>query len=134
MNNADTNAAATQKLLDRILVSVVDDDEAVRNALVTLLESAGFNVETFGSAEQFMESPSSNKRCCLLLDFQLPRMNGLDLQRRLSGSANDIPIIFISGHPEKRLREQALEAGAVGILDKPFSSEALLDAVYSALI
>jgi FixJ family two-component response regulator len=61
-------------------------------------------------------------------------MNGLELQRRLSGSANDIPIIFISGHPEKRLRERALEAGAVGILDKPFSSEALLDAVYSALI
>ena len=122
MNSADTDGAATQKLLDRILVSVIDD-ETVRNALITLLESVGFNVETFGSAEQFVESPSSNKRCCLLLDFQLPRMNGLELQRRLSGSTNEVPIIFISGHPEKRLREQTLEAGAVGILDKPSRSQ-----------
>ena len=115
------------------LVSIVDDDEAIRNALGNLFESVGLNVERFASAEQFMDFPEPNERSCLVLDVQLPRMSGLELQSELSGNAKAVPIIFMTAHFDERVRERALEAGAVAFLQKPFNSEALLDAVYSVL-
>jgi CheY-like chemotaxis protein len=89
--------------------------------------------ETFEFAEPFMDSPGGTRRSCPVLDVQWPRMNGLGLQRRVSGRANAVSIIFITAHSDERLREQALEAGALGFFRKPFNSEALLDAVYTAL-
>jgi FixJ family two-component response regulator len=123
----------TRKKSERLLVSIVDDDEAIRNALGNLLRSVGLGVETFASAEQFMDSPGTARRSCVVLDVQLPRMNGLELLRQLSGRPNAVPVIFITAHPDESIRDQALEAGALGFFRKPFSSEALLNAVYSAL-
>ena len=123
----------TQNAPEACVVSIVDDDEAVRDALGNLLESVGFSVETFSSAEQFVDSARSNKSACLILDIHLPRMNGLELQRRLSDGEKPVPIIFVTAHTDDSVREKALRAGAVGFFRKPFNSEALLEAVHSAL-
>ena len=133
MSAAEKILAMTRTRSKPFLVSIVDDDEAIRNALGNLFESVGLNVETFASAEQFMDFPEANERSCLVLDVQLPRMSGLELQSELSGNANAVPIIFMTAHFDERVRERALEAGAVAFLQKPFNSEALLDAVYSVL-
>ena len=123
----------TQNAPEAWVVSIVDDDDAVRKTLGNLLESVGFSVETFSSAEQYVDSARSNKSSCLILDIHLPRMNGLELQHRLSGDGNPVRIIFITAHADEYLREKALQAGAVGFFHKPFNSEALLEAVLFAL-
>ena len=133
MNAAEKILAMTRTRSKPFLVSIVDDDEAIRNALGNLFESVGLNVETFACAEQFMDFREANERSCLVLDVQLPRMSGLELQRQLSGDANAVPIIFMTAHSDERVRERALEAGAVAFFQKPFNSEALLDAVHSVL-
>jgi FixJ family two-component response regulator len=133
MSAAEKILAMTRTHSKPFLVSIVDDDEAIRNALGNLFESVGLNVERFASAEQFMDFPEPNERSCLVLDVQLPRMSGLELQSELSGNAKAVPIIFMTAHFDERVRERALEAGAVAFLQKPFNSEALLDAVYSVL-
>jgi two-component system response regulator FixJ len=114
-------------------VIIVDDDQAVRDALSNLLESVGMRVETFDSAEDFVNSGRSTKRTCLILDIQLPGMSGIELQRQLAAGKSTMPIIFITAHSEDRLREQALQDGAVGFFCKPLSSEALLNTVRSAM-
>jgi two-component system response regulator FixJ len=123
----------TQKIQEIYSVTIVDDDQAVRDALSNLLESVGMLVEVFASAEDFVNSRQSNKRTCLILDIQLPGMSGLELQHQLAAGKNLIPIIFITAHGEDRLREQTLQDGAVGFFCKPFSSEDLLSTVHSAL-
>ena len=125
--------AMTKKVRELHVVSIVDDDKAVRDALGNLLESVGLRVEAFASAEEFVNSNNAKNRSCLILDVQLPRMSGLELQRHLCNKSDFIPIIFITGHANDEVRSRALQDGAVSFLYKPFSSEDLLSAVHSTL-
>jgi len=120
-------------LADNPLISVVDDDEAVRESLRGLLRSVRFGVDVFASGEEFLSSHSAGGTDCLLLDVRMPGMSGLDLQRSLMTTHPEIPIIFITSHEDEELRSQALRRGAVDYLLKPFSEEALLKAVERAL-
>ncbi len=112
------------------IVVVVDDDASVRRALQRLLRSVGCAVETYGTASDFLARPAASPvPSCLVLDVRLPGMSGLDLQAHLAGEQRALPIVFITGHGGGELRERALHAGAVAVLDKPFDDRNLLDAV-----
>jgi FixJ family two-component response regulator len=113
------------------LISIVDDDDSVRESLTSLIRSVGFRAATFGSAEEFLKSTYLSKTDCLLLDVRLPGISGLELQRQLSAANQSIPIILISAHGDHGARLQGLSAGAVDFLDKPFSEEDLLRALGS---
>jgi FixJ family two-component response regulator len=126
----DAQTAGTPR---RPLISVVDDDESVREALESLLRSAGFKAEVFASAEQFLRSDRAREVDCLIVDVRMPGMNGLELQRQLAADGSRVPIIFITAHGDEIARAQALRAGAVAFLRKPFSEQALLDAVQAVL-
>jgi FixJ family two-component response regulator len=115
------------------LIAVVDDDESVRESLYGFLESMGYAVEAFSSAEAFLESGSLGVADCLLLDVRMPKMNGPALQRRLSASEHKTSIIFITSHDDDNVRSQALRNGAVAFLLKPFSDDALVNAIQTAL-
>ena len=116
------------------LVSIVDDDESVRESLRGLIRSIGLGVETFASAEDFARSAQLENTDCLILDVRMPGMSGLDLQRELVASERHIPIIFITAHgSDEGVRTRALRDGAVAYLSKPFSEDALLEAVNAAL-
>jgi FixJ family two-component response regulator len=115
------------------VLSVVDDDASVRKATGRLIKSFGFTVEIFGSGEEFLLSGSLRVTSCLVLDLQMPGMSGLQLQSHLVAAGYRIPIIFITAYPDERTRAQALEAGAVDFLTKPFGEEALLSGIRSAL-
>jgi FixJ family two-component response regulator len=115
------------------LVSVVDDDESVRESLPDLLRQCGFKAEAFASAEEFLASEALGQTRCLILDIAMPRMNGLDLQRELTLRRHEIPIVFITAHGDETTRPRLLKEGAVECLLKPFSEKALLDAVDVAL-
>jgi FixJ family two-component response regulator len=115
------------------IVFVVDDDLSVRGALDLLIRSQGWQPETFASAEEFLARPRSCTPCCLVLDVTLPALNGLDLQRLVSVDRTEMPIIFITGYGDVPMTVQAMKAGAVEFLTKPFSSEVLLRAVRQAL-
>ncbi|MGA2428126.1 MAG: response regulator [Candidatus Acidiferrum sp.] len=117
----------------RSLVSVVDDDESVRESLPDLLRELGFSAEVFSSAEEFLASDHINETRCLILDVAMPGMTGPDLQRELKLRGQKIPIIFITGNRDETLRPRLLEQGAVECLFKPFSDVALLKAVDAAL-
>jgi|RhiMetdeSRZDD1v2_1073273.scaffolds.fasta_scaffold69000_2 FixJ family two-component response regulator len=114
-------------------ISIVDDDESMREATESLIESLGFRVETFGSTEEFVQCDHLAQIACLILDVQLPGMSGLELQRLLSLATYTFPIIFITAHGDDQLRKQALKAGAVEFLNKPFSQVSLLTALDWAL-
>ena len=116
------------------IVFVVDDDESVRKSLGRLLRSAGLTVETFASAQQFLDRPCAGVPSCLVLDVRLPGLSGLDLQRRLAEAAIETPIIFITGHGDVPTSVRAMKAGAVEFLTKPFSDRDLLDAVRQAIL
>ena len=115
------------------LISIVDDDESVRESVSSLVRSAGFGTRVFASAEEFLNSAHLRDTVCLILDLRMPGMSGLDLQRRLSDADHRIPIIFITAQRDEGDRMQALKAGAVDFLYKPFSEKALLKAVDTAL-
>jgi len=117
---------------NRSLVSVVDDDESVRESLPDLLGEFGYSVRAFSSAEEFLASDSVSQTRCLILDFSMPGMNGLELQRELKLRGQDIPIVFITANRDEAIRPRVLEQGAVACLFKPFSDTALLDALNSA--
>jgi len=114
-------------------ISVVDDDDAVRKSLQRLIRSAGFTVEVFASAEEFLNSDHLGATRCLILDVRMHGMNGFDLQRQLRQISSEIPIIFITAHGNEAARSQALKDGAMDYLCKPFSDEALLNAIEAAL-
>jgi len=115
-------------------VSIVDDDESVREAINSLLRSVGLHAQVFASAEEFLNSGYQHHAGCLILDVRMPGMNGLQLQEQLVSVACDIPIIFITAHvSDTQARTRALQTGAVDFLIKPFSEEALLNDVYTAL-
>jgi FixJ family two-component response regulator len=115
------------------LISIVDDDQSVREATTSLLKSNGFRAEVFSSAEDFLRSRYLDETKCLILDVQMPGMNGLELQRHLASQNRRIPIVFISAHANQEVRKQAIRLGAVDFLPKPFSEEALLQAIRFAI-
>jgi FixJ family two-component response regulator len=117
----------------RSLVSVVDDDESVREALPDLLRQFGFVAEAFSSAEAFLASDVVSKTSCLLLDIAMPGMSGPDLQQELTRRRENIPVVFITGNSDGAIRPRLLARGAVDCLVKPFSEATLLDAVRAAL-
>jgi len=115
------------------LISVVDDDDSVRESLGGLIRSLGFAVKAFASAEEILTSDRLPDTDCLILDVRMPGMNGLELQRQLAASHMSIPVIFITAHGDEETRVRALNGGAVDYLLKPFSEEALLNAINTAL-
>jgi FixJ family two-component response regulator len=118
---------------NRSFVSVVDDDESVRESLPDLLRVMGFAVQVFSSAEEFLESEFVGQTKCLILDIVMPGMSGPALQQELSRQRQAIPIVFITAHADENLRPRVLKAGAVDCLFKPFSDTALLEALDAAL-
>jgi FixJ family two-component response regulator len=117
----------------RPLVSVVDDDESVRESLPDLLQEFGFDVQTFASAEEFLASKFLDRTQCLLLDITMPGMTGPELYQELARQRRSIPVVFITANADDTIRPQMLDAGAVDCLFKPFTETALLAAVKTAL-
>jgi FixJ family two-component response regulator len=120
-------------MVTRSLVSVVDDDESVRESLPDMLRQFGFAAQSFSSAEAFLASDVVGQTKCLLLDVAMPGMSGPDLQRELASRRQTIPIVFITASGDKAVRTRVLADGAVECLFKPFSEAALLDALNAAL-
>jgi FixJ family two-component response regulator len=118
---------------ERPLLSVVDDDEMLRESLPELLREFGFAARAFSSGQEFLASDYVDHTRCLILDVAMPGMSGLDLQAELQRRGQAIPIIFITAQKDEDIRKQAFRQGAVEFLEKPFSDSALLDAVNAAL-
>src|SRR5258707_14236873 len=115
------------------VVSIVDDDDLMRGALQGLLKAVGLPARAFASAEEFLESGQQHDTACLIADIRMSGMSGLELQAKLNAERLRIPTIFITAHGDERLRMQALRAGAVEFLSKPFDDEVLLESVRAAL-
>ena len=115
------------------VVAIVDDDRSVQSALKDLMESTGLSARCFGSAEEFLESDQRNQTGCLVADIRMPGMSGLELQSKLEADGSRIPIIFITAHSDAKMKVQAMKAGAVEFLSKPFDDEVLLEKVQVAL-
>jgi FixJ family two-component response regulator len=122
-----TNQSSSQ------IVAIVDDDRSVQSALKDLMESAGLEARCFGSAEEFLEPDQRNQTGCLVADIRMPGMSGLELQAKLKAEGSRIPIIFITAHGDAKMKMQAMKAGAVEFLSKPFDDEVLLQTVRHAL-
>lgn len=118
--------------IDKQQVYIVDDDESVRRALKLLLVSYEFQVETFGSAEEFFNAVPNSAPGCLILDIHMPGLNGWDTQQRLMNEESKRPVIIISTDNDGGLKDQALKAGAVGFLQKPFNDQELVDLINQA--
>ncbi len=119
--------------IERLLLSVVDDDESIRESLPDLIKEFGFAARAFSSAEEFLSSGSVNETSCLILDIAMPGMSGPELHRELKRRGEEIPTIFITGQKDETIRARVLEQGAAGFLIKPFSDAALLAAIKTAL-
>jgi FixJ family two-component response regulator len=115
------------------LVAIVDDDRSVQSALKDLMESAGLSARCFGSAEEFLESDQQNQTACVVTDIRMPGMSGLELQAKLKAEGSRIPMIFITAHDDAKMKMQAMKAGAIEFLSKPFDDEVLLEKVRAAL-
>jgi FixJ family two-component response regulator len=120
-------------LKHKLHIAVVDDDRSVREALENLISSVGYEVDLFKSAKGFLESTAIHDADCLVLDLQMPGMSGMELQQKLREQGRGVPIIFITAHGDNTARGEALAAGAVAFLDKPFQEEVLLGAINSAI-
>jgi two-component system response regulator FixJ len=117
----------------RPTIFIVDDDAAVRDALKLLLRSVGQAVETFGSAQEFLDAYSEDRPGCLVLDIRMPGMSGLELQQKLNEKHSILPIIFITGHGDVPMAVEAMQAGAVDFIQKPFRDQDLIDRINQAL-
>ena len=115
------------------MVAIVDDDESVRSALQGLMKAVGLPARSFASAEEFLESGAREQAGCLIADIRMPGMSGLELQAALNAQNCRVPIIFITAHGDEKMRMQALRAGAVDFVAKPFDDEALVESVRAAL-
>ena len=115
------------------LITVVDDDQSVREALENLISSVGFEVRLFASAEDFLDSDAPANTDCAVLDLRLPGISGLELQRRLAANGHSTPVIIITAQGDDKARAEAVAAGAIAFLKKPFKEEVLLAAIDSAL-
>ena len=127
------SALSARIMSERKLVSIVDDDESIRRTTTLLIQSFGLKAAAFESAEELLKSGQLDETSCLIIDLQMPRMNGLQLQRHLAGSGYTIPIIFITAYDNIDSRQQAMQAGAVAFLNKPFCDECLLDTIRATL-
>jgi FixJ family two-component response regulator len=116
----------------RFLIAIVDDDQSVCEGLDSLLKSIGFRTETFTSARDFLGSSQLPGVSCVILDISMPNMNGFELQKHLVAT-HPVPVIFITAYGDRRTEQQVREAGAIGLLRKPFSDEAMIGALSSAL-
>jgi FixJ family two-component response regulator len=127
------SASPAAKSQDKPIVFVVDDDISVRESLESLITFAGWQPETFASAEEFLARPRTQTPSCLVLDVSLPDLTGLELQKLIASDRLDMPIIFITGHVDVPMTVQAMKAGAVEFLTKPFDDEILLSAIRQAI-
>jgi len=116
-----------------IKISIVDDDESIREGLSRLLSSVGFVVKTFASAEEYLSSDQPGRTDCLLLDFRMQGMSGIELERQLVADHSEIPVVFITAHEEETVLAQVLDGNARTVLIKPFSEEALLNTINNML-
>jgi FixJ family two-component response regulator len=130
---AEQLSVSPGSLTAKPIVFVVDDDISVRESLELLIRCEGWQPETFASAQEFLERPRVLAPSCLVLDYSLPGLNGLELQKRVASERTDMPIIFITGHGDVPMTVQAMKAGAVEFLTKPFGDNVLLDAIRQAL-
>jgi FixJ family two-component response regulator len=115
------------------MISIIDDDDSMRNATRRLVKSLGLNAGAFASAEEFLQSDSMGDTSCVITDMQMPGLSGADLQSLLIAQGLNTPIIFITAFPDDNLRARVLEAGAVGFLSKPFAEACLIDCLKIAL-
>jgi FixJ family two-component response regulator len=115
------------------LVAIVDDDESIRSSLLGLMKAMDFRSQAFESAEEYLKSGEQRNTACLITDIRLPGISGLELQSKLNADRHRIPIIFITGHGDEKVRMQALRAGAVEFLMKPFDDQAMIDSIRAAL-
>ena len=115
------------------VISILDDDESVREATKGLVRSLGYKAVTFASAEEFLQSDRLRDTSCLISDVEMPGVSGVELQERLTAAGNRTPIVFITAFPDERIRARALAAGACGFLSKPFSDESLIACLNEAL-
>jgi FixJ family two-component response regulator len=120
-------------LINDLQISIVDDDKSFRESLKSLIHLAGFKVEAFASAEEILNSKFLGETDCLIVDFRMPGMNGLELQRRLVASRYLIPVVFVSAHGNEEIRSLAIKEGAIDFLYKPFSEDVLMKAIYTAI-
>jgi FixJ family two-component response regulator len=114
-------------------IAIVNDDEAVRVAMKSLVRSLGYHASTFGSAEDFLNSEQLDDTSCLITDVQMPGLSGLEMQNRLIARGHSIPIIFITGFPDENVRIRAMKAGALAFLSKPVNQDHLIDHLETAL-
>ncbi|HXS77789.1 MAG TPA: response regulator [Terracidiphilus sp.] len=119
--------------LSSIRITIVDDDEALREALGSILKASGFRVGSFSSAEDYLTSSDRQNSGCLILDVRLPGMSGIELQYLLRAMGDEIPIVFLTAHGDSVIRDVVMKAGALGFLTKPVRRDALLERVWSAL-
>jgi FixJ family two-component response regulator len=115
------------------VIGIVDDDDPLRKAIESVLRASKFTIESYASAEAFLDSPSRDRIQCLILDVRLPGMSGIELQRRLRDANDQMPILFISAHGDEILRQRVMSAGAVGFLSKPVRSGVLLEHIRTVL-
>jgi FixJ family two-component response regulator len=132
-NVKDTVHQMVRSAQQSLLISIIDDDESVRAATTSLVRSVGFDASTFASAEEFLRSPALRHTACLISDVQMPGMSGLELQIAMTAQNIHAPIILITAFPDPRIREKALNAGAICFLKKPFDGRALLKCIERAL-
>jgi FixJ family two-component response regulator len=124
---------AKNNIFEAPVVSIVDDDFSVRRSTLRLLKSSGLRAEAFASAGEFLQSSLVEETDCLVLDMSMPEMSGLELQRRLAGTSQMIPIVFLSARASEEEERRALQAGAASFLRKPVSKEVLLHAIRAAI-
>jgi len=117
----------------KAIIYIIDDDESVRRALKRLIRSANLDVEVFGSAQEFLNSSYRRQNVCLIVDIQMPGVNGLEMQRKLLAAGNDMPVIFVTAFDSKETRDEARKLGAASYFRKPVDDQALLDTIEWAL-
>jgi FixJ family two-component response regulator len=122
-----------RQLPDVPVISIIDDDDSMRCAIKSLVTSLGLRVHTFRSAEEFLQSPRVDDTSCLITDLQMPGLSGIELQSLLVAQARHMPIILVTAFPEERMRNRAMEAGALGFLSKPFESQTLIKLIDKAI-
>jgi FixJ family two-component response regulator len=114
-------------------IGIIEDDSSVRRALCRLVRSAGLKAEAFASAEEFLQGGGGPALTCLIIDVHLPGMSGLDLQEKLKAEGRAVPVLVITAYGDEQVRQRALAAGAIAVLDKPFADRAVLEAVERGL-
>src|ERR1700722_9352607 len=133
LSRQNRNDQRSADLRRTLLISIVDDDESMREATKGLVRSLGYHAATFSSAEEFLSSDLVHRTSCLITDMQMPGLSGADLQHRLISQGRCMPTIFVTAFPDEKIRARVLTAGAIGYLSKPFTEESLITCLDTAL-